>query len=200
MNVWVTADLHFGHEAILNHCNRPFQNVEEMDEFLIERWNSLISKQEHVYIVGDFAFKDHAKYLNALNGRKHLIVGSHDAMNHECLSRFISVSTLKQIKYQNKFFVLSHCPLRTWNDCQRGNVHLFGHCHGRTKTYNLSFDIGVDTNNYLPYNMEEVMSNVRQREKEMEKVHRIIVNKDGTKQYYQDDVKYLEFLIEKMKG
>lgn len=199
MNVWVTSDLHFGHEAILNHCNRPFNTIKEMDEYLIEQWNNLIDKQDHVYIVGDFAFNNHMKYIEALKGRKHLIVGNHDSMNSECLKRFVTVSEQKQIKYSNRFFVLSHCALRTWNDCQRGNIQLFGHTHGRMDTYNLSFDIGVDTNNYKPYNLDEIMKKVREREEEMIKSHRIIIGKDGKKQYFQDDVKYLEFIIEKMK-
>ena len=199
-NVWVTADTHLGHESILKHCNRPFKNVQEMDDFIIEKWNSKISKQDHVYIVGDFAFNNHAKYLGALKGRKHLIVGSHDSMSSDCLKRFVTVSEQKQIKYQGRFFILSHCPLRTWESCFRGNVHLFGHCHNRMKTYNLSFDIGVDANNYIPFNMNDVIDMVNSREKEMEINHRIITGEDGKKQYFQDDVKYLEFLMEKIKG
>ena len=147
-NVWITSDTHFGHESVLKHCNRPFKNIQEMDEYIINKWNSMIHKHEHVYIIGDFAFKDHMKYINSLNGKKHLIVGNHDAMNKECLNRFESVSEQKLIKYNNRFFVLNHCCMRTWDDCHRGNIHLFGHSHNRIETYNLSFDVGMDTNNY----------------------------------------------------
>lgn len=198
--VWVTADTHFHHESIIKHCNRPFKNIEEMNETLVSNWNELIDKRDHVYILGDFAFKDHLKYIQSLKGKKHLIVGSHDSMSSEILKHFVTVSEMKQIKYKGRFFCLTHCPMRTWEDCFRGNVHLHGHCHGRLKSYNLSFDIGVDNNDYKPFNMDEIIKMVNEREKEMLKTHRIIEGKNGEKQYFQDDVKYLEFIIEKMKG
>ena len=195
--VWVTSDTHFGHEGIIKHCNRPFENVKEMDEYIIEKWNSMIHRHDHVYIVGDFAFNNHSKYISALKGKKHLIVGSHDSMSSSCLSRFVTVSEQKQIKYKGRYYILSHCPLRTWEGAQKGNVQLFGHCHNRMKTYNLSFDIGMDTNNYLPYNMEDIKKIVDEREKVMKSQHRIIVDSRGDKQYFQDDIKYLEFLLNK---
>lgn len=196
--VWVTSDTHFGHESIIKYCNRPFKTIQEMDEYIIEKWNSMIQKQDHVYIIGDFAFNNHMKYIDALKGRKHLILGNHDSMSAECYKRFVTVSEQKQIKYQNHYFVLSHCPLRNWTNSYRGTTCLFGHVHGRIKTYNLSFDIGMDTHNYIPYNMDEIIKMVNDREKEMKKNHRI-VEESGKKTYYQDDVKYLEFIIEKLR-
>ena len=197
--VWVTADTHFGHESIIKHCNRPFKTIQEMDEYIIEKWNSMIEKYDHVYILGDFAFNNHLKYINALKGRKHLILGNHDSMSAECLKRFVTVSEEKQIKYQNRYFILSHCPFRNWTNSYRGSAHLFGHVHGRIKTYNLSFDIGMDTHSYIPYNMDEVMKMLKDREEMMEKQHRIVADESGKKTYYQDDVKYLEFIIEKLR-
>lgn len=40
MTVFFTSDTHFGHEAIIRHCGRPFASVAEMDEALIARWNA----------------------------------------------------------------------------------------------------------------------------------------------------------------
>lgn len=195
--VWICSDTHFGHESILKHCKRPFSSVKEMDDFIITKWNEKVEKQDHIYILGDFAFNNHLKYINALRGKKHLIIGNHDSMNKECLNRFVSASDYKQIKYGGRFFELTHCPMRSWNDCYRGNIHLFGHCHGRIKTYNLSFDVGIDTNGCDIYNMEEVLKMVNKREKEMMEQKRIIIN-EGNKTYYQDDVKYFEYLLTKM--
>jgi len=198
-NVWVTADLHFDHDAILKHCSRPFKNTEEMNDYMIDLWNAKINKHDHVYIIGDFAFKNHVKFINALKGQKHLIIGSHDSMSSEVYKRFITVDYQKQIKYKDRYFVMSHCPLRTWENCFRGNIQLVGHCHGRMNFYNLTFDIGVDTHDYSPYNMDEVMEMVNKKEIEMQKEHRIVLNEKGEKIFYQDDVKYLEYLVQKSR-
>lgn len=76
-----TADLHFGHRSAIEFDNRPFADVEEMDHTLIELWNRKVSREDDVYIVGDFACRNEREeewYLRQLKGRKYLIVGNHD--------------------------------------------------------------------------------------------------------------------------
>ena len=197
--IFFTADTHFNHPAILNFCKRPFSSIEEMNESLIENWNHKVGRNDRIYIVGDLCFSNHLKIIPRLNGKKHLILGNHDkSLNQEILNHFVSVSQRKEIKIDNRFFVLEHCPLRTWEECYMGSVHLFGHVHGRINTYNLSFDVGVDTNNYWVYEYPEIMEKVNAREKEMKRNNRI-VETDGKKQYYQDDIQWLDFIIKKMK-
>jgi len=45
MTTWFTADLHLGHRNIIEYCNRPFADVDEMNRALIANWNQ---------VVGDF--------------------------------------------------------------------------------------------------------------------------------------------------
>ena len=42
-NIWFTADLHLGHTNIIKYCRRPFGSAEEMNEVILERFNSVIS-------------------------------------------------------------------------------------------------------------------------------------------------------------
>jgi len=79
--IFYTADLHLGHANVIRHCERPFQDADEMDEELIERWNRKVHKNDTVYIVGDFIFRCHRppeEYFDLLKGKKHLILGNHD--------------------------------------------------------------------------------------------------------------------------
>ena len=79
-NIYFTSDTHFGHANILNFCKRPFKDVDEMNEELIKRWNEVISKEDTVFHLGDFAFGGAEiwnKTLPRLNGHIVLILGNH---------------------------------------------------------------------------------------------------------------------------
>ena len=69
MNVFFTADLHLGHDNIRRHCHRPFGTVEEMDEAIIANWNGAVASKDLVYIVGDFAWRNHGHHLARLKGK-----------------------------------------------------------------------------------------------------------------------------------
>ena len=47
--LWFTSDTHFNHENILKFCNRPFKDITEHDQKLIENWNSKISPDDTVF-------------------------------------------------------------------------------------------------------------------------------------------------------
>lgn len=63
--VFFTADLHFHHEKIIKHTQRPFHNAEEMNRVLIKKWNDKVTYGDEVYILGDFTMKG-AEYASAI--------------------------------------------------------------------------------------------------------------------------------------
>lgn len=76
-----TSDLHLGHANVIKFDNRPFANVDEMDQCIITRWNERVSDEDTVYILGDVCHrnsKDSSWYLKQLRGHKILILGNHD--------------------------------------------------------------------------------------------------------------------------
>lgn len=88
-NIWFTADQHFNHKNIIKYSKRPFKSVEEMNEGLIEKYNSVVNAEDDVYFLGDLGFFnniDTTKYdlkpiVSRLKGRKFLILGNHDKYN-----------------------------------------------------------------------------------------------------------------------
>ena len=55
MALWLTSDLHFGHENIIRYCDRPFADVDAMNRALVDRWNEVVGDDDVVWVLGDFA-------------------------------------------------------------------------------------------------------------------------------------------------
>ena len=68
--IYFTADLHFYHEKIINHTNRPFSTVEKMNCTLIENWNHTVCADDDVYILGDVTMKGAEYATKALSQLK----------------------------------------------------------------------------------------------------------------------------------
>lgn len=171
MNLYI-SDLHFGHKAVLDFEHRPFSGVEEMDAMLIYSWNSRVTKNDQVYILGDFAFhneKPYSWYLKRLKGQKHLVVGNHDKKllkDSEALEYFVSVDFYREITDCQKHIVLSHYPIAEWNGFYHDAYHVYGHIHKRTdgvyqymKQFDRALNAGACINNYTPCSLNELIRN-----------------------------------------
>lgn len=155
--IYFTADTHFGHKNIIKYCNRPFENIDQMDKVLIENWNARVSEQDIVYFLGDFCFGKPANYFMELNGLIRFIKGSHDPK--------IDADYLFPLKTivdgEKKLIVLCHYAMRSWEKSHYGSWHLFGHHHGSLPSYGLSFDVGVDCWDYYPVSLEEISARMK---------------------------------------
>lgn len=81
MSIWFTADLHLGHERIIELCDRPFPNVEAMNTAIVDRWNETVAPGDTVWVLGDVCMgriADTLPLVGELNGYKILIPGNHD--------------------------------------------------------------------------------------------------------------------------
>ena len=169
MNYYI-ADTHFGHDNIRRLSSRPFNSVEEMDKAIIDNWNSKVTDNDDVYILGDFSYKseDPIEYLKKLNGRKHLIVGNHDnklLKNPNCKKYFVEIADLKMVDDNGNQIVLCHYPLVEWNGYYRNVLHFYGHVHNtyqnETTRYardmNKAYNVGVDVIGFAPCTFDEIV-------------------------------------------
>lgn len=162
MKTFFTSDNHFGHKNILKFENRPFSTVEEMDEYMIKQWNNKVSNNDIVYILGDFSFYNKIKtneILEMLNGKKILITGNHDKSALECKYRFEYISPLHEIKINKINVVLCHYPMLKWNKSHYGSIQLHGHTHSNLMGITNQYNVGVDINNLVPCELEEIIYN-----------------------------------------
>lgn len=80
MATWYTADLHFGHERIIELSHRPFGSVREMDDALVYNWNAVVAPTDEVWVLGDVTLhRASLENVSRLNGFKRLVAGNHDS-------------------------------------------------------------------------------------------------------------------------
>ena len=132
-NIYYIADWHYGHTNILAYDNRPFANIEQMDDALIRRWNSVVRFDDTVYVLGDMFWigaRESIDILHQLNGAKILIKGNHDKTEYKSFrSEFVTLADYMEIKDGDRNVVLCHYPIPCFKNHYHGWYHLYGHVH-----------------------------------------------------------------------
>lgn len=174
-----TSDTHFGHEAIIDFCKRPFKDVEHMNNELVSRWNSVVSDCDTVFHMGDFSFMGSIKtkeIISRLRGVIVLIRGNHDDRPHRFFTSFFphySITMLPSVVGSVDGEVkLSHYPYkgvdcndrRDFSDRQledQGHYLLHGHVHCLWKKNGRMINVGVDQWNFTPVSENEILDLIR---------------------------------------
>ena len=74
--IFVTSDTHFNHKNIIEYCKRPFKDTLEMNEYIIEKWNSVVKDEDIVYAYkyGKYAKTDMVLEVNgSCSGSKSIL-------------------------------------------------------------------------------------------------------------------------------
>jgi len=170
-NYFFSSDLHYGHKNIIEYCGRPWNNIDDMDEGLIERHNSVVGPLDVTFILGDISFRSVEKtktILKRMNGRHIHIKGNHDPAEgfgdatYEFHRDFIG-------KVNGQMFHMYHFPLTSWyhmGSPHDKTIHLHGHIHSAPGTdipIECKFDVGVDANNWTPVSFDHIMAEAAKR-------------------------------------
>ena len=220
--IWFTSDHHLGHASIIRYTNRPFPDVQTMDNELIDRWNAVVRGADVVYHLGDFCLGPRAMalpYLTRLNGRIRLLSNPwhHDhswlpkkefgvmpdwlSASKSPIELLPPIEVLEFPGYGDgrypKPVVLCHYPIARWDRSHYGSWHLHGHCHGRYKVPGLLMDVGVDaTGLFRPVSIEEVAAEMQR--KTMTGIPACIRNCEERHLGIEDDETAAPISIEKM--
>ena len=169
--LFLTSDSHFFHSNIIKFCNRPFIDVDEMNQALIDNWNSVVDVEDTVFHLGDFCFGNAQKWKeirDQLNGHIILIIGNHDwkQMSNGIKDLFDFTAQQMKIVVDNRIVLLNHYPFLcfahgnpdiynendlVWNPF--GHVHTCPNYTGSDAVrlnylYPTQYDVGVDNNNF----------------------------------------------------
>lgn len=158
-NIFITSDTHFHHANIIRYCNRPFHSVAEMDEALVQNWNSVVRPQDKVYHLGDVYFpqKEKSDWLfGRLNGTKVLILGNHDAGKDQTLLKHFS--RIYAWRFLKEFgLLLTHVPVHPSSLSEKLKWNIHGHIHNKESPPGRYKNACVEMNEYTPQPIERFM-------------------------------------------
>jgi len=169
---WIGSDHHFFHDNILKFCSqqRPFDNVDEMNEVIIDRHNALVKPKDHMFFFGDVVFGDantnlaeRLKIIDRMNGIKHLLGGNHDKLRSamvEYQKYFTTIETVREFGHGRD--ICSHYPVHPQQLEERYKFNVHGHMHDvLIKKDNGEVDVRyinvcLDNRNLFPTSWEEI--------------------------------------------
>ena len=130
--IYYIADCHFGHSNVIRFDDRPFTELHKMEKKLIENWNSRVTDNDDVYILGDAFWKNEENSINIikkLKGRKHLIKGNHDRVKGKLRDYYETIEHYLEVADNGRRVILSHYPMMFYNNQHGGSIMLYGHVH-----------------------------------------------------------------------
>lgn len=151
-----------------------FKDVQEMNETIIQNFNSVLTEDDHLYILGDVSFGNldtGVEYLKRINGTKTLVTGNHDRKllknnkfnTERGLMGLVEVVSEKIVSIEGVHVHMYHFPIAEWDQCHRGSYHLHGHQHNGANQVitHRKMDVGVDSNKMFPYSWDEIHNRLK---------------------------------------
>jgi len=190
--LFFTSDTHYGQSNIvLNHTTwndtsgcRKFINVDYMNTHMVNMINETVGENDILVHLGDWSFggfEKIAEFRNRIHCKNiHLFLGNHDKhikLNHENIqSIFSSVNTIEYLtivkhdesinKHEKLRFILSHYPIASWEDMNKGVMHLYGHIHTSSRHIvgpGKMMDVGVDGSKFRPWSLEQIVNKLKKQ-------------------------------------
>ena len=184
--LFFTSDTHYSHTNICSATTswekgeentRKFNSLEQMNDTLVNNINEVVGENDILFHLGDWSFGGFDKipeFRNRIICKNiHLLLGNHDhhiEKNKEDI-RLLFSSVNQYLELQVKYnvntplqgevnLVLMHYPIASWNNMNKGWIHLHGHVHlpsNKRIAQGRAMDVGVDGNNLKPVSLKEIL-------------------------------------------
>lgn len=166
--VFLVSDTHFGHAGVCRFLRedgtklRPWDDPEEMDEFMVKAWNETVRPNDKVYHLGDVVINRRAmKTLGRLNGDKVLIRGNHDIFRDVEYREYFR--ELRAYHIMNGM-ILSHIPIHE-DSLSRFGTNIHGHLHSNRVKKDGEIDpryhcVCVEQTDFRPILFEDVIKRI----------------------------------------
>lgn len=168
--IYFTSDQHFDHKKMLE--TRPqFKTLDEMNDTIIQNFNSKVTKNDITYMLGDFCWSNYEKFFDRLNGRFVFIFGNHDTnIRHDKINHL--VKGFYDTRYGEQKFTVCHYPMISWNCSHWGSWLFHGHHHSKTKFPGKVMNVSVDALDFFPISWDEVVVEMEKKEDNWDLIRR----------------------------
>lgn len=180
--IFVTSDLHFNHDRVFVWGDRGFYNITEMNNAIVDRWNSVVGKDDTVYVLGDLmlggpdAMDKGIDLIKRLNGHIRVVLGNHDTDTriaaYKSIENIESVSWAEMIKYRGRRFFLTHFPSETAtleSNPASCVINLHGHTHAKEKFNHgrpYQYNCCLDAHDTYPVCLDDIITDIEADVKE----------------------------------
>jgi calcineurin-like phosphoesterase family protein len=162
-NIFIISDTHFGHANMLKFTDstsgarvRPlWENADDMDEYMIQRWNDTVKDIDIVYHLGDVYFRNGNTILPRLRGRKRLILGNHDNGKDQNLHKWFEKILMWRM-FPEFNCLLTHVPVHE-SAMYKVQYNLHGHIHQNPSPTDRHINCCVEVQDYTPKSIEELI-------------------------------------------
>lgn len=181
--IWFTSDWHFNHQKDFIYQARGFTSPEEMNEIIIQKFNTWVRPNDDVYCLGDCMLggseriEEGIDLINRLNGNLHIIRGNHDSNKrweayHQLYPKIVELETAMFWKFDKYNFYLSHFPSLTSNydddkPLKQKTINLCGHTHTTDKFADIDkgliYHCEVDAHDCFPVDIEEIIEDIKSK-------------------------------------
>lgn len=169
--LWVTSDSHFHHKNICRGTSewgagcRDFDTLEEMDRHILREFNR--PEEDDVIIHGgDWSFggKDQIELFRNQIRCKTIILtfGNHDQhLRKDFRHLFWWTGDYFEMAYKGILITISHYPIGSWRDLNKGAINLHGHSHGNYKPLGRQKDVGLDACGMNINRLDDIVAELR---------------------------------------
>lgn len=172
MSLFFSSDLHLHHKNILSFeddngekFRGRFSSVEEMNEYIIERHNSVIGVSDKWYCLGDLSFsiKELDILLSRMNGKKRLILGNHDyGRKRDFEVYFKHFEKILESRRMGPL-LFTHRPVYIGEAESKVKANVHGHIHEKSLPDSRYLNISVERIDYTPISMDEIIETFKSR-------------------------------------
>ena len=175
--IYFTSDLHLGHNKDFIYKARGFDNISSHDIAILKNWNSVVTPDDTVYVLGDLMLGDNSagtSILKQLNGTIYIILGNHDTANriqlYDTCYNVVKITNAEYIKVHGYNFYLSHYPTITANlddgdkPLKAKIINLCGHNHTKNRFKDMDkgliYHVEVDCHNNFPILLDKILFDI----------------------------------------